>query len=1200
MKKNILAILCLLYMVTSIEAAGSKTIDIPIAGTLSSSLSTNSKSNVTTLVITGNIDSRDIKCMRDEMPALVSIDLRNAFIKSYTGIDGTINTSAIYAENEMPAFSFNTASHIGKAITSIYLPSSITSIGTSAFEGCSLLSEISIPSFVNTIQSGAFVACTNLSSLICKSSIPPTLEANVFSVDNLAQKFSATLFFPVGAAAAYSTAQTDWLNFFKSYAYILTTSTQTASAVDTNSALLKGSLDVIIDSPVSANGFCWNTAGSPTINDNIIDNGAKTTLGIISNTISNLAQNTKYYARAYATDGSGTVYGNEISFTTEALPQAAGLIVGNTTVCQGQVTVTYTVPLIPFATSYTWGLPTGISCINNNSSSNSITVNIANSFTTGSLSVKGHNSWGDGELSSLTITANLLPDNAGAIIGNSSICLGDSSVTYTVPTIANSSSYIWTLPTGATGSSVTNSIKLSFGVRAVSGSITVKGRNDCGDGASSTLAVAINKYPLVELINKTTKSGIPFQLNPSVSYAGLDSLTYQWSPSLGLDNPNILNPTATLTQATTYTLRVTSSKGCSASAQMTVLLIPDDAGTILGNSAICLSPNTLTETFTVPIISGASSYVWTLPIGAKASTIPMSTSNSITVNFQKATFIGGNITVKGNNSVGFGTVSTLPITMNNIPTVSLTALTVKAGASVQLTPSISYSGTGVLNYRWTPSKGLNDSTIVNPIATLKQEVSTYTLTVTNSSGCSTSDQITISTLPANAGAITGKSSVCPGSSETYTVAEIPGATSYSWTIPKGAAGFSTTNSITVDFSSTGYSGNISVKGVNGVGNGTATTFPVLLNKIPLITMVNKTVKSGGSVQLSPAVNYTGNGTMSFAWSPGKGLSDSTIMNPTAILTKATTYTLTVNVSTGCSTSAEITVGIIPMSKPELGIVGVSNNKNVLVWNKELSIGIDAYNIYKESSIINQFDKIGTVAYDSLSVFVDTQSNTTVHSDRYQISILDKSGMESVKSTTHKSMYLTVNSGNGTAPSISWEPYGGFAIANYNIYRGTTPNNLKLLGTTDLNTPNYYDASAPAGNLYYQVEVISPINIMPTKLINGISQNGLLTGIDNFSASRSNIVAVTNMTNGLKENDAINFELFPNPCKGVMTIRFEKGNSLNYSLSIINALGQKVHNEKIVSDKTILDISQFGNKGIYFVQILDEKGVVIGRKKIIVQ
>jgi gliding motility-associated-like protein len=62
---------------------------------------------------------------------------------------------------------------------------------------------------------------------------------------------------------------------------------------------------------------------------------------------------------------------------------------------------------------------------------------------------------------------------------------------------------------------------------------------------------------------------------------------------------------------------------------------------------------------------------------------------------------------------------------------------------------------------------------------------------------------------------------------------------------------------------------------------------------------------GGSVTLSPSI--TGSGLLSYLWQPGKGLSDSTVLNPTASPTQTTGYKLTVTNADGCSTSATFKV-----------------------------------------------------------------------------------------------------------------------------------------------------------------------------------------------------------------------------------------------------------------------------------------------------
>jgi gliding motility-associated-like protein len=52
-----------------------------------------------------------------------------------------------------------------------------------------------------------------------------------------------------------------------------------------------------------------------------------------------------------------------------------------------------------------------------------------------------------------------------------------------------------------------------------------------------------------------------------------DNLTYKWSPSAGLDHDDILNPTVTPTNNTTYRLVVTNSEGCSAAGNVNVSVL---------------------------------------------------------------------------------------------------------------------------------------------------------------------------------------------------------------------------------------------------------------------------------------------------------------------------------------------------------------------------------------------------------------------------------------------------------------------------------------------------------------------------------------------------------------------------------------------------------------------------------------------------
>jgi hypothetical protein len=71
-------------------------------------------------------------------------------------------------------------------------------------------------------------------------------------------------------------------------------------------------------SQVSVRGVCWSTETDPTIDDYKTQNGSG--LGEFTSTLTNLTGGTLYHVRAYATNRVGTVYGNEIQFTTDPTP----------------------------------------------------------------------------------------------------------------------------------------------------------------------------------------------------------------------------------------------------------------------------------------------------------------------------------------------------------------------------------------------------------------------------------------------------------------------------------------------------------------------------------------------------------------------------------------------------------------------------------------------------------------------------------------------------------------------------------------------------------------------------------------------------------------------------------------------------------------------------------------------------------------
>jgi uncharacterized protein (TIGR02145 family) len=66
--------------------------------------------------------------------------------------------------------------------------------------------------------------------------------------------------------------------------------------------------------PVIERGVCWSTQPEPTIADQLTSNG--NSIGNYTSNLTDLLTNTTYYVRAYASNISGTYYGNTVSFTT--------------------------------------------------------------------------------------------------------------------------------------------------------------------------------------------------------------------------------------------------------------------------------------------------------------------------------------------------------------------------------------------------------------------------------------------------------------------------------------------------------------------------------------------------------------------------------------------------------------------------------------------------------------------------------------------------------------------------------------------------------------------------------------------------------------------------------------------------------------------------------------------------------------------
>lgn len=131
-------------------------------------------SSITHLTLSGTIDASDFKTMRDEMPVLSDINLKDVTIVAYSGDNGPdFSITKYYPAHRIPNYAFCTTMYNrGKAsLKSITLPSNLMAIGNNAFLNCGRLTNIIIPPSVNSIGDDAFASCISLPDIFISSNI---------------------------------------------------------------------------------------------------------------------------------------------------------------------------------------------------------------------------------------------------------------------------------------------------------------------------------------------------------------------------------------------------------------------------------------------------------------------------------------------------------------------------------------------------------------------------------------------------------------------------------------------------------------------------------------------------------------------------------------------------------------------------------------------------------------------------------------------------------------------------------------------------------------------------------------------------------------------------------------------------------------------------------------------------------------------
>ena len=452
-------------------------------------------------------------------------------------------------------------------------------------------------------------------------------------------------------------------------------------------------------------------------------------------------------------------------------------------------------------------------------------------------SVTGYDTNGCHSTASKVVNVKPLP--VVTVSGSQTVCAGS----FAILTASGGSSYLWN--TGKVGNTLTIS-------PSASQTYVVTATNDFGCSASMNVPVTVNSLPTVNFVGGTT---ICSGATTSITAEGGN--TYAWSTGSH-------NATVNISNAGMYYVTVTNAQTCTKTDSVYVTVNPNPDVQIEGSTYICLGD---VASLTV---SGAQTYVWnTEEMSATINVAPSTTTT---------------YTVTGYDTNGCQTTNAKVVNVEALPTISVSGnKTICIGQSTTLT------ATGGVTYQW--SNGMTgNSIVVSPTST-----QSYVVTVTNSLGCTSSLEttVTVNSLPNIT--FSGTTEICAGGTATISAS---GGVSYQWS--NGALTSS------VNITEEGY---YRVTATNAQNCVNLDSVFVKVNPNPVVQISGSNYVCAGGI-----TTLTASGAQTYLWNTEE-VSPSISVTPST----ATTYTVTGYDQNGCSMTVSKVLNVEAL--PNIQVLG---------------------------------------------------------------------------------------------------------------------------------------------------------------------------------------------------------------------------------------------------------------------------------------
>ncbi len=378
------------------------------------------------------------------------------------------------------------------------------------------------------------------------------------------------------------------------------------------------------------------------------------------------------------------------------------------------------------------------------------------------------------------------------------------------------------------------------------------------------------------------------------------------------------------------------------------------------------------------------------------------------------------------------------------------------GGSVQIGGSPTSTTAGV-TYSWSPAGSLNNPSLANPTAS-PSSTTVYTVTVTDPSGCTNTDQVTVNVNAVPTADAGTPQTICEGTSTLIGGSPTgPAGATYAWSNGTSLDDATLANPTASPTVTTTYTVTVT-SGVNCSATDQVTI--TVINQPDANAGADQSICPGGSVLIGGSPTSLSAGA-TFAWSPSASLSNASIANPTASPTTTTTYTVTVTATNGCTNTDDVTVNVNSAPNADAGLASY-----------DICIG-GAIQIGGASTGTNPltyaWNNGGSLSATNIQNPIANPSVTTI----YTLTVTDGNGCTSTDLTTVNVNSLpTANAGadqticEGSSTGIGSTPIGGNTYAWDNA---TSLNNANIANPT----------ASPIVTTIYTVTVTSGANCTAT-------------------------------------------------------------------------------------------------------------------------